>query len=423
MSCNPDPPSAYQSTYLNNRIQSFNDLGMRIVRNLGAPNVTVEITDSQMHDCISQACEFFTKYAGVTRETLIFDSSLYERDRGVRLDTLFTIGTPGRQKDDLVRRAMYIQDETRKYVSTVDIPASDLSANTYLSGALSGGIFKGQVIECRPYFRPNVEKLQSSTLPDGTYMLQTVGFLNTVSLYNDDFIATVGLTSPTVSSWVATSGTSAAPSDPFVVSKPETLSVNGMPLVTPQEQRNGLFDYDVMDYRKVTSVYNYEKGSYNTFGVPFTIESSLAQQTYFQFMMGGFGFDMLSFYSMKSWLETRERILGLKQQYEFNERTQYLKLYPQPRPEVRNYGIIECWVEKPLRDIIKEPWVQKYAQALVMRSIGWSRSKFSGMTMFGGGSVSNDMLSVANQEIEKLETELKQGVGAADSEPMLFFMG
>lgn len=426
MSCEVVPVSAFASTNVNNRIKTFDDLGMRIIRNLGAPITVVECSKDQIYDCIAQACEMYAKFAGYTRETLIFDSALYERDRGIKLDTLFTIGTPGRQKDDLIRRAQYIQDSTVKYASAIDIPYSDISGNQYLSGALSAGIFRGQIIEVRPFVVPSAELLQTHAVSGGgTFIIQINDTQKVIPLYNDDFVETVGLTSPVVSAWLSTPVSAQIGTPPFHKSTPTTQNVRLIPTATPAEQSMRLFDYDLMDYRKVMSVTGFEKGSLSTFGATFSLEASLAQQTYFQFMAGGYGFDLLSWWTMKNWMETREKVLGTRPQWQFDENTQYLTLWPQPRPDVRFYGVVECCVEKPIKDLIKEQWVQKYATAKVMCAIGWSRSKYTSMSMFGGGTISNDILAKGLEQCEKLEQQLYEGAapGLGSTDPILFMIG
>lgn len=80
MSCAITPISAFQSTNLNNKIDSFQRLADRIVRSIGAPLISVEIHQDQIFESISIACEMFSKYAGYTKEYLIIDSALYEEE-------------------------------------------------------------------------------------------------------------------------------------------------------------------------------------------------------------------------------------------------------------------------------------------------------------------------------------------------------
>ena len=51
-----------------------------------------------------------------------------------------------------------------------------------------------------------------------------------------------------------------------------------------------VYDYDVMDYRKVMSVTDFEEGSNTGINTLFTLEQTLAQQTYFSYAMGNYGF-------------------------------------------------------------------------------------------------------------------------------------
>ena len=71
------PITAFQSTNLNSKIDSFKRLGERISRTLGAPLVNLEVHHDQLFENISIACEMFAKFAGYTEEILVFDSDLY----------------------------------------------------------------------------------------------------------------------------------------------------------------------------------------------------------------------------------------------------------------------------------------------------------------------------------------------------------
>ena len=188
------------------------------------------------------------------------------------------------------------------------------------------------------------------------------------------------------------------------------------------------FDYDVMDYRKVIAVVDFEEGSTTGINTLFTIEQTLAQQTYFSYAMGNYGFDLISWYVLKDWLKMREKLLATKPSYDFDDRTQILRLYPQPKSSrdssTQYYGVIQCYVERPLKDIIKEQWVYQYSLALTKIVLGRIRGKFSGTTLFGGGTINADMLNEGLKEKEELETKLYEGApGFGDAEPPMFFVG
>lgn len=185
------------------------------------------------------------------------------------------------------------------------------------------------------------------------------------------------------------------------------------------------FDYDAMDYRKVIDVIEFEEGSTTGINTLFTIEQTLAQQTYFSYAMGNYGFDLISWYVLKNWLEMREKLLATRRSILFDERSQYMTMYPAPKKETRFYGIVACYVEKPLRDIIKEQWVYQYALALSKIAVGNVRSKYTGTQLFGGGQINGtDILSQGLEEKNVLEQKLYEGApGLGDAEPPRFYLG
>ena len=71
LACEITPLSAFLSTNLNNRIETYDRLGDRIKRALGYPLVSLEIHSDQLRENIQIAVEYFTKYAGYSQEFLI----------------------------------------------------------------------------------------------------------------------------------------------------------------------------------------------------------------------------------------------------------------------------------------------------------------------------------------------------------------
>lgn len=351
------PITAFLSTNLQSKIDSFNRLGQRISRALGAPLINIEVHQDQLYENISIACEMFTKFAGYTEEFLVFDSDLYVDKVGLKVDDLFSI-TPYFNKSTIA--------STPVYVSNFDILSSQFAGSETLSATYAEGIFQNQIIALSAY--------EAIVNYDG-------------SLVNA-----------------------------FTISNANTSRyVNS-------------FDYDIMDYRKVIDIIDFEEGSTTGVNTLFTIEQTLAQQTYFSYAMGNYGFDLISWYVLKNWLEMREKLLAQRRYYTFDDRTQMLVFYPPPRTpgsSSRFYGILPCYVERPLRDIIKEPWVYQYALALTKINIGQVRGKFQNMALLGGGTLNfNDMLSQGLEEKRTLEEKLyTQAPGLGDSAPPQFFVG
>lgn len=328
MSCSTvEPVSAFYSTNLQSKIESYDRLGARICRTLGAPLVNVEIHADQLNEFISMACEMFTKFAGYTQEYLVFNSELYEKGKGLRLDALFSL------TKDFNFRAKF--------------------------NNVSGDI--------RALY--NIGKMVIGD-PLSPYLYQV-----------------------------------------FNQNRPAELELLNS------------YDYLMDDYRKVMDVLDFEEGSSNGINTLFTIEQSLAQQTYFSYSLGNYGFDLISWYTLKNWLDTREKLLALRRDVRFDARTQYMQLFPEPR-NTQFYGIVTCYVEKALTDIIKEPWVYQYALALTKIAIGTIRGKYQGTQLFGGGTINAAILEDGKTEKTELERKLYEGApGLGDAAPPEFFVG
>jgi hypothetical protein len=188
------------------------------------------------------------------------------------------------------------------------------------------------------------------------------------------------------------------------------------------------WDTLMSDYRKVIDVFAFEEGSSSGVNTLFTLEQTLAQQTYFSYALGKYGFDLISWTTMKNWLDMRRKLLSQDYYYRFDDRNQKLFLTPEPGGGVRRthfYGIVGAYVERPVHELVSEPWVYQYALALTKIIIGRIRGKYSGTNLFGGGAPNySELLSEGNAEKDKLETALYEGVpGFGDGQPPMFFIG
>jgi hypothetical protein len=347
------PLSAYYSTTLTPRISSYEYLADRILRQMGAPLINLEVACSTVFDHISQAIEWYTKYAGHTEEYLIFDSRLYRRGLGIKLDRLFSV-TP-----ELCF--------TENYIVT-----------TY-TGTLSTNTVSGITVSAQNY---SVAEVTLSALTELSSTIPSSGPYYTVT--------------PTTTA----EGTS-------------STSISSV---------SGGWDYDLNTYRKVKSVQSFVEGTNAGINSLFTIEQALAQQTYFAYALGNYGFDLITWEVLKQWLDMRERVLAQKVYFRFDPRTQYLRLLPEPSGDKLYYGLIGCKVEKPVKDLISERWVFQYALALTKITIANVRGKFGGTALFGGGSLNaNDLMTQGLTEKDKLEQELMTIPGEAD--PLPFIIG
>jgi hypothetical protein len=375
--CQITPVSAFMSTNLNSKIECFQELGARILRLLGHPIINVEIHPDQLYDAISMATEFYTKYAGYTREFLIFDSRLYETNKGLRLDHLFTVANTGfTTSQKLAEPARSNPDfnvdiPSAMYVSLSTIPNSYFTSSSALSSAVSeAGITEFQIVDTSTY-------------------------------------AELTAFSPSLSA---------------VFKKSPQRKISSQCVPSNATSFNNMFDYDVMEYRKVIAITDFEEGSNTGVNTLFTLEQTLAQQTYYSYAMGNYGFDLLSWHTMKDWIDTREKLLAIRRDIHFDQRTQYMKLFPQPK-NTQFWGVVSCYVERPLRDIIKEKWVLEYSTALAKVMWGRILTKITGATLVGGGSFNGEtILAEGVKEKEALETMLIEG-GYGDFEPPMFLVG
>tara|TARA_R110000764_G_scaffold20248_1_gene52101 strand:- start:1100 stop:2257 length:1158 start_codon:yes stop_codon:yes gene_type:complete len=381
--CEITPLSAFLSTNLSSKIGTYGRLGDRIKRSLGYPLVSLEIHPDQLNENIQISVEWFTKFAGYTREYMIFDSALYEPNKGIRLDLLYTLANTN--MDSAARQvagtnplgpgsSAYLETPDIIYSAQENILSSVFAGSSTLSATFADGIADGELFDST--------LLASITAHDNS--------LDSLSAFK-----------PNTRRTIASEG----------VADSATLWQN-------------VYDYDVMDYRKVMSVTDFEEGSNTGINTLFTMEQTLAQQTYFSYAMGNNGFDLVSWYTMKEWIDTREKVLALKKDLQFDERSQYLKMYPQPKNE-RFYGVVSCYLERPIRDVIKEQWVYEYALALSMVTIGRVRGKFGSVALLGGGALNSDLLAEGQARKVELEQQLIEGAtpGFGDADPCMFIVG
>ena len=381
--CEITPLSAFLSTNLNNKIDCYGRLGDRIKRSLGYPLVSVEIHPDQLNENIQIAVEYFTKFAGYTREFMIFDSALYETNKGIRMDMLYTLANTDM---DTNRKKIagtnplgpgpefYAETPDIVYTSQADVLSSIFASSSALSADFVDGIDKGELFD--------------HTLVD------------TLTTFDETLSAT------------------------FEPNIRRTIKRKGDCADEGVTTYQNMFDYDLMDYRKVMAVTDFEEGSNTGINTLFTLEQTLAQQTYFSYALGNYGFDLISWVAMKEWIDTREKVLALRRDIVFDDRSQYLKIYPQPRNE-RFYGVLACYVERPVRDVIKEQWVYEYALALSMITVGRVRGKFGSVQLLGGGALNADVLQEGLAKKAELEELLMTGAtsGFGDNDPVDFFVG
>tara|TARA_R110001583_G_scaffold1771_2_gene13570 strand:- start:2154 stop:3353 length:1200 start_codon:yes stop_codon:yes gene_type:complete len=397
LACTIKPLSAFLSTNLNNKIKTYDNLGDRIKRALGYPLISLEIHTDQLRQNIQIAVEYYTKFAGFTQEYLIFDSDMYEAKKGIRLDLLYTVANMNLNSGAVATGVNPIgpgPESLRSYPpmrtgqDSVYVATSTLSASYFTTQSALSTTFA----------------YQQSGLEPG---------LNRYQILNQSTFAVVTAHNANLSA-----GTFGV----FKETIPTTVTFEGS--ASNASYYQNVFDYDIMDYRKVVDVTDFEEGSTTGINTLFTLEQTLAQQTYFSYAMGNYGFDLVSWYTLKEWIDTREKILATRRDIKFDPRSQYMQMYPEPGGN-RFYGVVSCYLERAIRDVIMEQWIYEYAMALSMITIGRVRGKFGNVALLGGGSLNYDLLAEGLENKKELETRLLEGAspGFGDTDPTLFLIG
>ena len=421
------PLSTFYGTHLNPVVTGYERMCDRVAMSLGYPMVNLEVHRNQIYEFLTMSVEYFTKFAGYDTEYLVFDSDLYENGKGIRLDKLFAI-TP-ELSESYTGVNLTISQDT--YGSTNTVVTAGVSAVIFSTTIQVGNSGTPTEYAIKMVNSSNnstrVSKLVATTNRATGSGAQTSTEFGIIHTSSEDLLTVStatsgasGLTFVIIGNPVSNGTVTVLPNDYLTTSRGVSAS------------QNAFASYDVLtdDYRKVVDVNGFEQGSTTGVNTLFTIEQTLAQQTYFSYSMGNYGFDLISWYTVKEFLDTREKLLSQKISFKFNSRTQYLQLLPQPtfdsdgNNSSQYWGIVSCYLEKPVVDMLKEQWVYQYTLALTKIAIGRVRGKYSGTNLMGGGSLNTDVLQEGLTEKAALEEQLLTGTpGQGDADPPMFFVG
>ena len=413
--CNLKPLEAYMSTDLNNKNRTYDDISERILHFFGYPAVSVsDLHRNQIYDAISMAVERFYKHAGVVKEYLILDSRLYEQNHGIPIDKLCTISGIISRPDDYAtkRSAERGPEQTVKVPDEVYITKDYIYKKDYYLSKSDYELLHKSVEE-KDKAEIDMLYAMSQKYPDGIEPLSIISeklykYLVTKRKYNTEMFKKSKDTVFTLGG-----------------EKQELHTETDLGREREPLQYNKMFDYDIMDYRKVVSVVNYSESGVSSITSLYNFDTSLAQQFFYTNQFNHRSFGLTTWYALHEWRNLYEKLLAVKRGWHFNKDTQYLTLTPQPRMGERFFGIVECWVEKPLKDVLKEPWVFDYALAVCKEMLGRVRSKWGdSVQMLGGGSLTGNALAQegVNKQKELLDELIKNQAYGAMHKPR-FFVG
>lgn len=421
------PLSTFYGTHLSPVVATYERMCDRVAMSLGYPMINLEVHRNQIYEFITMSVEYFTKFAGYDEEFLVFDTNLYEDGKGIRLDKLFSI-TP-ELADSYAGVDLTINQST--YGATNTTVAANVSAVIYSTTIVAENSatpteYAIKMVDADTKATRVSKLLVTTTVTSGSGTETSTEYGNIFTGSTDILSVTTGTSGASARTFTII-GTPTSTGTVTVIPNDYLVSSSGV-----SANQNAFAAYDVLvdNYRKVVNVNGFEQGSTTGVNTLFTIEQTLAQQTYFSYSMGNYGFDLISWYTVKEFLDTREKLLSQKISFKFNPRTQYLQLLPQPtfdsdgNNSSRYYGVVTCYLEKPVIDTLKEQWVYQYALALTKIAIGRVRGKYTGTNLMGGGSLNTDVLSEGLQEKSALEEQLLTGTpGQGDADPPMFFVG
>lgn len=132
------------------------------------------------------------------------------------------------------------------------------------------------------------------------------------------------------------------------------------------------------------------------------------------------GGEFLSLYLFQNYVKQWREPFGYRFNYNYNERSKFLKLDPDPM--IKRTGprgvVLEVQTIRPEDQLYGEDLVKRLALALVKQMIGQVRAKFgSGISFPGGGQVGADILSEGKEEFDKIMEELQK-----TEPPFMYFL-
>lgn len=209
-----------------------------------------------------------------------------------------------------------------------------------------------------------------------------------------------------------------------------SVSTNNYGITVTEMSGHG--DFELREQRKIVDVFSIDRGgtfgfggdgANVLFGIDYMLSQSLFGGTSISRNLQTQGFDFVTYELLAQYVELSRRMLARDIQYRFNRDTQMVKFIPEPTSSnYRNfYGILGLYIEKPIAHLLKEKWVQNYALALTMISLGHIRGKFGNVPLFGGGSINaTDVMTQGLDLKQRLEEQI---VGTTFENPTTFFVG
>ena len=143
----------------------------------------------------------------------------------------------------------------------------------------------------------------------------------------------------------------------------------------------------------------------------FSVENQMANAGIIPMNFGAQG--ALTTYEMaNSFISVARRMLCQKFDFNYNPRTQRLKLYPDPIQQNKTgFIILGVKIVPPEEDLVGELYVKRLALAKAKMILGKIRSKFTGVVLPGGASIDESIGEEGGQEWSKWIDDIVKNVG------------
>jgi len=181
----------------------------------------------------------------------------------------------------------------------------------------------------------------------------------------------------------------------------------------------GIDEYTLPD--EVVSIINFDVDQTMGQGVNrlFTVENTLWNEGFVNFRSNS---GLVSWTLAQQYLETLKEVLVPRFFPEWDKYTKTLKITPKPTKNniIAMVEVYTLWDVNVQSSVFNEIWVKKYALAKTKVILGQIRSKYSGISLPGGGELNGPALvQEGTTEVERLEELILE----FESPPLGFYVG
>jgi hypothetical protein len=174
---------------------------------------------------------------------------------------------------------------------------------------------------------------------------------------------------------------------------------------------SGSYDYDLGNFRKIQGCFSADLanngygGGFGGDNYLFSIDLAVAQNLFGDRLMGNGDsrnrFDLTSYHLAKSYVEQIRKMFRAVT-WQFNPKTQYLKIFPEPKVGAQYCYLLGVYLEPTINEVINEEFVKNYSLGKALQIIGKIRGRYGAISMVGGATIGGD---AAIAEGDRLVTE------------------